>query len=185
MKLSAQEEYGLRCLLQVAKNSSPLEPEGSITIPEISKAEGISPAHAAKLLRILRRGGFIKSARGKIGGYSLSRPAHRILLAEVLDALGGRFFASGFCESHSGQSKTCRHTTDCSLRILWSALQVAVDQVLAKITLQDLLRTETEMTNWVPALALNRFGCYCSESPSAPSHLTPSGSLTSTGKPLT
>ena len=149
MKLSAQEEYGLRCLIQVARR------EGGATIPEISESEGISAAHAAKLLRILRRGGFIKSARGKVGGYSLRRPANEIVLGEVLDALGGRLFEQHFCESHSGTSKVCRHTTECSLRILWGALQVAVDQVLKKTTLQDLLRTETEMSGWVPTISLH------------------------------
>src|SRR5258706_370264 len=78
MKLSAQEEYGVRCLIQVAGKSG----AGGITIPEISKAEGISPAHAAKLLRILRRSGFVKSVRGKVGGYSLSRPSDKVLIME-------------------------------------------------------------------------------------------------------
>ncbi len=151
MKLSAQEEYGLRCLIQVARLSG----DAGATIPEISKAEGISPAHAAKLLRVLRRGGFVKSVRGKIGGYSLSRPARKIVLAEVLDALGGRLFEKGFCENHSGQRKTCKHESDCSLRILWRTLQVAVDRVLEKTTLQDVLRNEAEMLHWVPALSLH------------------------------
>src|SRR5437762_2559608 len=105
MKLSAREEYGVRCLIQVAGKSG----AGGITIPEISKAEGISPAHAAKLLRILRRSGFVKSVRGKVGGYSLSRPTRKIVLSEVLDALGGRLFESGFCERHSGQRRICKH----------------------------------------------------------------------------
>jgi Rrf2 family iron-sulfur cluster assembly transcriptional regulator len=149
MKLSAHEEYGLRCLVQVAKHPG----DGSVTIQEISKAEGISLAHAAKLLRMLRRGGFVKSARGKEGGYSLSRPAARIVLGDVLDSLGGRMFESGFCENHSGQHKICQHTTDCSLRILWRSLQLALDQVLARTTLQDLLRSETQMIDWVPTLS--------------------------------
>jgi Rrf2 family iron-sulfur cluster assembly transcriptional regulator len=149
MKLSAHEEYGLRCLVHVAKHSG----EGSVTLPEISQAEGISLAHAAKLLRMLRRGGFVKSARGKVGGYSLNRPARKIVLGEVLDALGGRMFEIGFCEHHSGQRKTCQHTTDCSLRTLWRTLQAALDQVLGKTTLQDLLRTESQMIDWVPTLA--------------------------------
>jgi Rrf2 family protein len=152
MKLSAQEEYGLRCLIQVARNKG----EAGVTIPEISKAEGISSAHVAKLLRILRRSGFLKSVRGKVGGYSLSRPADKILLSEILDALGGRLFETDFCERHSGQRSVCKHSSDCSLRILWGVLQVAVDRVLKRTTLQDLLRTESEMINWVPTVSLGR-----------------------------
>ena len=53
MKLTAHEEYGLRCLLQVAGQW----PEKSVTIPEVSRREGISVAYAGKLLQILRRAG--------------------------------------------------------------------------------------------------------------------------------
>ena len=68
MKLSSNEEYGLRCLLRLGYEG----PGGSLTLPEISQAEGVSEAYAAKIMRILRRGGFVTSARGKIGGYTLA-----------------------------------------------------------------------------------------------------------------
>ena len=51
MKLNSSEEYGLRCLLQLARQAP-----GSLTIPEISQAEGITHHNVAKLLRILRQG---------------------------------------------------------------------------------------------------------------------------------
>ena len=40
---------------------------------------------------------------------------------------------------HGGSIDVCTHTIDCSIRSLWRTLQHAVDQVLAKTTLQDLL----------------------------------------------
>src|SRR5690242_21190825 len=101
MKLSANEEYGLRCMVRLAYAGF----EGSgLTIPEMSQAEGFSPAYAAKILRVLRKGGFVKAARGKEGGYTLARPAEEIVIADVLDCLGGRLFESSFCDSHSGQN---------------------------------------------------------------------------------
>lgn len=148
MKLSSHEEYGLRCLLRIGFAGE----GGSLTIPEISQAEGVSNAYVAKLLRILRRGGFVKSARGKDGGYTLARPADRILVGEVVDGLGGRFFEPGFCDQHAGRNTVCANSVDCSVRSLWRALQVAVDQVLSKTTLQDLLRNETDMNSFVTAL---------------------------------
>lgn len=148
MKLSSHEEYGLRCLLRIG-----FAPAGQpVTIPEISEAEGMSSAYAAKLLRMLRRGGFIKSARGKEGGYMLARPAGEIVIRDVMEQLGGRFFEAGFCTQHSGQMAVCANTVDCSVRSLWRALQVAVDSVLSKATLQDLMRNENEMSNWVDSL---------------------------------
>ena len=54
MKLSAQEEYGLRCLTRLASHET-LTGEG-MTLSEISRAEGLSVPHVAKLMRILRIG---------------------------------------------------------------------------------------------------------------------------------
>ena len=147
MKLTSHEEYGFRCLVKIGSSG------GALTIPEISEAEGISQAYVAKLLRMLRRGGFVKSARGKVGGYSLSRPAGDIVVGEVLAALGGKMFESDFCDSHSGQSQICAHSTDCSIRMLWRTLQVAMDGVLGKTTLQDLLRTENQMSGFLTTVA--------------------------------
>ena len=144
MKLTSQEEYGLRCLLRVGREAD----GASLTIPELARAEGISEANVAKMMRILRRGGFVKSTRGQSGGYTLSRPASEIAVGHVLAVLGGRLFEPAFCEGHSGIERLCTHMPDCSIRSVWRMVQQAVDQVLSQITLKDLLRTEPEMNAW-------------------------------------
>jgi Rrf2 family protein len=141
MKLSAQEEYGLRCLLRVA---SAREGE-SLTIPEIGRQEALSIAYVAKLMRILRQGEFVKSVRGQTGGYTLARRPENIPVGEVLAALGGRLFEPGFCDQFSGLKRICTHSVDCSIRSLWGAVQGAVDAVLAGITLKDLLQRESDV----------------------------------------
>lgn len=138
MKFSSQEEYGLRCLLRVAKEGG----EKGLTIPEISKAEGITTHNTAKILRALRLGGFLASSRGQIGGYTLSRPANEILVKDVLDSLGGKLFDEDFCSEHSGSVNICTHSIDCSIRSLWQMLQGAVDGVLKNMTIKDLVSTE-------------------------------------------
>jgi Rrf2 family protein len=140
VKLSAQEEYGLRCLLQMARRVGE-----SLTIAELARLEGISAPNAAKILRVLRRGGFVRSTRGQTGGYLLARAAHEINVGATLALLGGRLFDPGFCEKHSGMELSCHHLSDCSIRSVWRLVQGAVDQVLGRMTLQDLLRSETEM----------------------------------------
>jgi Rrf2 family protein len=143
MKLSSQEEYGLRCLLQVARH----DPDGSMTIPEISRMEGLSIPHVAKLMRLLRRGGFVKSVRGQAGGYKLARTPKQINIGEVLAWLGGRLFEPSFCTMHSGMAKLCIHTVDCSIRSLWQSVQYVVDQMLGKVTLSDLLGDERRLSS--------------------------------------
>lgn len=148
MKFSSQEEYGLRCLLRLGR----LGEGESLTLPEISRAEGISVAHAAKLMRILRRGGIVKSARGQAGGYTLAKPPQEVIVGEALAVLGGRLFDPAFCNVHTGTTDVCTNTVDCSIRSLWRAVQMVVDQVLSKTTLADLLRNEQKMATWVSTL---------------------------------
>ena len=135
MKLTSNEEYGLRCLLQVARHKE----QGGATIPEISRCEGISEAYGAKLLRLLRRGGFVTAARGKVGGYTLAVMPEQIRISEVLTLLGGRIYEEGFCGRFAGQKADCVHSGDCSMRSLWRNVQGAIDRVLGSITLHDML----------------------------------------------
>src|SRR6185437_1907728 len=136
MKFTSQEEYGLRCLLRLGK-----EHGTSLTIPEISKVEGISNAYVAKLMRVLRT-----------GGHMLARAPERISVGEALAVLGGRLYEPAFCSEHSGEERVCTHSVDCSLRSLWRSLQLVLDQVLDGTSLRDLLCNETEMTAWVDHL---------------------------------
>lgn len=135
MKLSAQEEYGLRCLLQVARR-----PGESVTIPEIAEAEGVSTHNVARYLATLRRQGIVDSERGQHGGYTLARPPEQVAVAEVISALGGPLFDTSFCDHFTGAGESCQHTAvDCSIRGLWIQVQHAVDDVLSRTTLRDLL----------------------------------------------
>jgi Rrf2 family iron-sulfur cluster assembly transcriptional regulator len=141
MRLSSQEEYGLRCLLRVGRGGS----AGSVTIGELSRSEGITEPNVAKMMRLLRRAGFVQSTRGQSGGYALARPAEQINVGEVVGVLGGRLYEPSFCDDHTGVERLCTHMTDCSIRSVWRLVQRAVDEVLGKITLKDLLVSEREM----------------------------------------
>ncbi len=148
MKFSAQEEYGLRCLLRIGKSNSP----NGLTIPEISQLEGLSTHNVAKLLRILRLGGFIESERGQSGGYKLASTADKIIIGEVLAVLGGRLFDTSFCDSHAGVEKICTNSIDCSIRSLWRIIQRIVDDFLSNTSLQDLLKSENDFAEFVNKL---------------------------------
>ena len=140
MKITAQEEYGLRILVRIAG----CRDEEGMSIPQLSEAEGLSPHYVAKLTRMLRMEGFINSTPGYKGGYVLARPAKQIVINDLLKALGGALFDKEFCGLHSGTLKLCTNSVDCSTRSLWQMIQFTVDQLLDKITLYDLVNTEKE-----------------------------------------
>jgi Rrf2 family transcriptional regulator, iron-sulfur cluster assembly transcription factor len=142
MKITAQEEYGLRCLLKAAQ-----APDGnSLTLQEIAAAEGLSVPYAAKLLSVLRQGGFLDSVRGRAGGYRLALPPEKIGLGSLLLALGEPLFDEpSYCEKHAGTAEgvsSCVHHGGCSLRALWGTLEQWMRHSLDQITLADLMQTE-------------------------------------------
>ena len=150
MYFSSQEEYGLRCLLRLASEGS----GRSMTIPEISEGEGMSVPYVAKIMRVLRTAGLVTSERGQAGGYRLTHPPEKIAVGQALAVLGGRLFEVEFCDRHAGNKDTCTHSVDCSIRSLWRGVQTVVDQVLARTTLSDLLRSEKEMDFYVSSLVV-------------------------------
>ncbi|HVW99306.1 MAG TPA: Rrf2 family transcriptional regulator, partial [Candidatus Babeliaceae bacterium] len=138
MKITSQEEYGLRLLIRIA---SCKDKEG-MSIPQLSEAEGLTPHYVAKLTRVLRMAGFLNSTPGNKGGYVLSMPADQIIVNKVIKALGGPLFDNGFCGTHSGAMRLCTHSVDCSSRSLWQMVQYTLDKLLDKVTLHDLVNPE-------------------------------------------
>jgi Rrf2 family protein len=146
MKISSQEEYGLRCLLRLAQ----AEEDGhSPTILEIAGGEGLSAPYVAKLLAVLRQGGLIDSVRGRSGGYRLAAAPADIPLGKVLLVLGEPLYdAPGFCERHKGTETdgNCVHLGGCNLRAVWQTLEHWMRRAFDQITLADLMHGEGHIT---------------------------------------
>ncbi len=135
MKISAKDEYGLRLLLRIARSD---QPEG-MSIPQLSEAEGLSASYVAKITRLLRMQGFIKSTRGHKGGYIMQRDPAEITVNETLRALDGALFDESFCGRHAGNNSFCTNSVDCSVRSLWHLVQLRLDDLLDNLTLADLI----------------------------------------------
>ena len=137
MKISAQEEYGLRCLVQLAN----LQGGESLTLPQIAEREGISTANAGKLMWLLNKAGFVQSTRGTKGGYFLSRPAADIRLSEIIKVLDEDVLDK-HCGSYTGVMDECVHNVDCGIRPVIVGLHDIVENALSQITLAQLVGNE-------------------------------------------
>ena len=138
MKISAQEEYGLRCLVQLAS----LPPGDSLTLPQIAELEGISTANAGKLMWLLNKADFVRSTRGTKGGYALARPASEIRLNEIIKVLDAEVLDK-HCDSYTGVLNTCVHKGDCGIRSVIVGLHEIVEHALSQITLAQLVGPES------------------------------------------
>jgi len=145
MNITAQEEYGLRCVLRVAMHES----GDPMRTQEVAVAEGLSLEYAAKIMRTLKNGGFVVSTRGAAGGYLLARPAREISVWQVLESLDGPLYEERFCDVHTGSQRDCTHSTDCSIRALWRNLNGILKTALSAISLADLTRNEGAIDAWL------------------------------------
>ena len=145
MKISAQEEYGLRCLLQLAR-----APHNQIvSVKEIASKEGLSSAYVEKLLRLLSKSGLVHSIRGVKGGYVLNRPGTSIMLGEVVRALGTLQTTEHICHSFTGNQTACVHFSNCGIRSMWSGLTTYIQGFLDQTTLATLLDSEYDVAERV------------------------------------
>ncbi len=139
MILTAQEEYGLRCALHLARAQS--RPDSACNLAAVAAGEGLTQPYAGKLLRVLVSAGLVESTRGRAGGYTLTRAAAEIPVSELLHALGSKFYDGDIC-ADAPTERLCVHNSDCAVRSLWGGLQSAIDQYLSRISLADLIGDE-------------------------------------------
>jgi Rrf2 family protein len=142
MKVSAREEYGLRCLLQLANLG-----EGEfLTLAQIAGREGISQANAGKVMWLLNKAGLVSSIRGTKGGYRLARPAAEIRLSEIIKVLD-EDTVEGHCRSYAGVLDSCIHTSDCGIRSVIVNVHEVVERALSAVTLAQLVGPERKVDN--------------------------------------
>lgn len=138
MKISSQEEYGLRCLTCVARRAE----DAPVPISEIAVHEGLSVEYVGKLLAKLRKGGLLDSVRGKAGGYVLARPAGEVTLRDVLDVLAEPIYDHDYCQRFSGTEDACVHLENCGIRPVWAVVNRFLAKTLERVTLADLVESE-------------------------------------------
>lgn len=137
MRITAIEEYGLRCLLRVA----PCSDEDPVSAQTIAELEGMSLPYTQKILRILSQGGLVDSKRGAYGGYYATRPIDEISLGDVMRALGGFIEVDDLCERHTGEREVCRNASHCTIRPVWSHISefvmTTMDQIPLSVLAED------------------------------------------------
>jgi Rrf2 family protein len=141
MKITAQEEYGLRCIMQLARQES-AEP---MMVRDIAEREGLSVAYVEKILWTLSRSGIVESVRGPKGGYRLTRPCTEISIGEVMRVLGGVPNKDDICAQFTGNQETCVHHDDCGLRPVWVSITDFVHSVFDRIPLSALLQGSVDV----------------------------------------
>jgi Rrf2 family transcriptional regulator, cysteine metabolism repressor len=83
MKISNRTIYGIKLMLLLAAEYE----SKVVSLNEIAESENISLKFLENIISAIKKKGLVKVKRGAKGGYSLSRPAEKITMKEILDAL--------------------------------------------------------------------------------------------------
>ena len=140
MKVTALEEYGLRCVLQLARQQG----EAAASAEDIAHKEGMSGAYVQKILLKLCNAGIVRSVRGSHGGYRVARPAEQISMGEVIRALDGAFVTE-LCSNFPGNTDQCVHISSCGIRPAWLLIMQQVYAIMDRTTIADLLVQEAQV----------------------------------------
>jgi len=138
MQFSTRARYGLRALLDISLHGD----EKPVLLKDIQVRQEISKPYLEQILLILQSAGFIRSIRGKKGGFFLARSPSEIKLIEVIKALE-RTISFVECVSNP---QMCLRSDHCATQELWRRLTKILYRELESLTLEDLVRWQRE--NW-------------------------------------
>jgi Rrf2 family protein len=128
--ISTRGRYAARAMMELALHDS-----GSpVQLAEISAVQGISLKYLSRIMSSLISAGLASSQRGKNGGYVLGKPAERIRILDVLQAVEGPVEPAP-C---TGRREKCGRTEGCVTRVVWLKVADSLTTVLAGITLKEL-----------------------------------------------
>ncbi len=127
------------------------QPHDSLSsLAEISTRQNISLPYLEQLFVKLRRAGLVESVRGPGGGYRLARPASKIRVSEVLEAVDETVSA---LETGAGASGGMSGTREQSMtNRLWECLSAHVFVFLHQTRLSDVVENELCPCPAVPTL---------------------------------
>lgn len=130
LRISKITDYGTLVLVYLADRGKAQPCPAS----EVAAGVHLSLPTTQKVLKLLTRGGLVRSARGAGGGYQLARPADAINAAEILDVLEGPV-AITECSHDSGD---CQLESNCQVGNAWRKISAALRSALREIKLTDL-----------------------------------------------
>lgn len=137
MKFSTKGTYGLRAVVELATRYG----EGPVSLAAVATEQGISEAYLEQLMRSLKKAGIVKTARGKSGGYLLTREPVKISVLEVLRALEG---SMDVVDCIGSGANVCENACTCSARPLFLKLQSRINAVLEETTVGELTEDHIE-----------------------------------------
>lgn len=130
MRLPTAFRYGARAMAQLAAASNQ-----AVSVRELGEQLSISPKYLEQILRRLKAAGLVTAVRGKEGGFVLARQPESITLRELYENLVG---TAALVECVD-RPESCSIRDTCPTWETWLELKTAIDGVLERTTVQELV----------------------------------------------
>lgn len=132
VELNTRGRYAVMAMTDLAKYST----ERSVPLSVIAERQQISFAYLEQLFLKLRHAGLVESARGRAGGYRLTRPPCSITVAEIMAAVEE---GTRMTRCFGDEGLPCVPGQRCLTHGLWDALGGHIRGFLASVNLQEVL----------------------------------------------
>ena len=138
MKLSTKTRYAVRAVFDIAYHG-----RGHATqARDIARRQEVPLRYLEQIFQELRRANLVEAKRGPKGGYSLSRPAERITLGDVLRAVQGpiELLADEHLAERDGSNRPKAVTAN-----IWRELAEKIGAAFDGVTIRDLCQRGEEL----------------------------------------
>ena len=142
LTLSTKSRYGARAMLDLALNDH----DRAVSLKDIAGRQGISEKYLENIMRTLVTSGFVRSERGKHGGFKLARPPERITLGGIIRQVEGSMSLVPCVDDPN----LCERSSVCVTIDIWKKASAALIEVFGSVTLKDMVlmhRKKTDMTD--------------------------------------
>ena len=131
---STKGQYALRAMADLAMH------DGWVSLGDVAKRQNISRKYLEQVISLMSKAGYVKSLRGKGGGYRLTKPPEEYPLAQILRAAEGSLAPVGCLDCTRGS--ICPIVDTCSTISVWRDLGRVTSQYLDSKTLADIVREQ-------------------------------------------
>ena len=138
MKISTKGRYAVRLLLDIAM----YDENEPVRLKDTAERQNISMKYLEQIISILVRAGYVKSIRGPQGGYRLLKEPKDYTVGMILRQVEGSLAPVSCLED---EINLCERQAECVTLRIWKELDEAINSVVNKYTLQDLIDWQTDL----------------------------------------
>jgi len=146
MKITYRGDYALKAVLDLSIHYG----QDLVTIHDIAKRIDAPQKFLEQVLLDLKKGGFVESRRGKVGGYLLARSPDQIVVGDVVRFIDGPIEPIACIKDKYVE---CKDTHKCVFKKVWHKVAEATAAIVDNVTFEELAR-EAAQTDQVLAYSI-------------------------------